>query len=148
MAAERKRVGAFGRGTLPRHRETPPRLFSAGRDEFRHSRRHRRHVVILRSERPPALQEALGRLLNSQPDIDAIAIVGAFLGPNQVWTFDTGTRIEHNATGLLVSDSPDQFQRNLNLPGSGLCGGDESSASDRLSVFIEDLQVVGWRGKV
>jgi len=43
---------------------------------------------------------------------------------------------------------PDQFERKLNLAGCGLCGGEKSCALNTLSTLIEDLKVVGWRGKI
>ena len=43
---------------------------------------------------------------------------------------------------------PDQFEGKLNLAGRGLCGGEKSRALNTLSTLIEDLKVVGWRGKI
>jgi len=49
------------------------------------------------------------------------------------------------ASGLML---PDQFERKLNLAGCGLGGGEKSRALNTLSALIEDLKVVGWRGKI
>ena len=54
----------------------------------------------------------------------------------------------HFAETFAIQELPDQFQRKLNLAGRGLCGGEKSRALNTLSTLIEDLKVVGWRGKI
>src|ERR1700716_1702915 len=49
---------------------------------------------------------------------------------------------------FATPELPDQFERKLNLAGRGLCGGEKSRALNTLSTLIEDLKVVGWRGKI
>ena len=65
--------------------------------------------------------------------------------PRKTGRFRRGIRSKKSAgecdSGLVL---PDQFQRNLDLARSSLCGGDEPRASDRLTVLIEDLKIVCW----
>src|SRR5437879_75099 len=48
----------------------------------------------------------------------------------------------------LLRASPDQFERNLDLPGGGLRGGNEACAGNGQAVLIEDGQVLGWGGEI
>src|SRR5581483_6597361 len=43
---------------------------------------------------------------------------------------------------------PKQLERKLNLPGRGLCRGDETRAWNRLARFIEHRKIIGEREKI
>jgi hypothetical protein len=51
-----------------------------------------------------------------------------------------------DATG--ISKLPDQLERELNLAGRCLRGGEKSRALNALPILIEDRKVVGGRGKI
>jgi hypothetical protein len=70
----------------------------------------------------------------------------AAAGPTS--TSECGETPRFHAETFAIQELPDQLQRELNLAGRGLCGVDESRALNSLAILIEDLKVVGWRGKI
>src|SRR5713226_9331103 len=44
--------------------------------------------------------------------------------------------------------SPDQFQRELDFPGRGLGGSNQTGAGDGVPILVEDGPIIGGRGEV